>query len=150
MTSAKLFLFPANRAEANSFIEQWHRHHGCVAGFKFVIGCASADGVHGIAVVGRPVSRILDTGFTAEVTRMCSDGTPNVCSKLYAACWRAARAMGYLKLVTYTLEEEGGVSLRAAGFRVVGETTNTRGWNCATRPRVDTHPLQAKLRWEVA
>jgi len=56
--------------------------------------------------------------------------------------------MGYKKLITYTLPEEGGSSLRGAGWSVVGKTTNPKGWNCPSRPRVDTHPLQCKLRWE--
>lgn len=146
---SKLILFPCGRDEANAYVEQHHRHHGRVVGHKYAIGCASVDGVHGVIIVGRPVARALDDGWSAEALRCCTDGTPNVASKLYAAAWRAARAMGYLKLITYTLPQEGGASLRAAGFTVVGRTTNTRGWDCATRPRIDTHPLQAKLRWEL-
>ena len=85
----------------------------------------------------------------AEVTRLCSDGTRNVCSLLYAAAWRAARAMGYRKLITYTLATEPGTSLRAAGWRQVASVT-PRSWNTPTRPRVDLYPLQAKFRWEVS
>lgn len=85
---------------------------------------ASRDGeVIGVAIVGRPVARLLACDpFTAEVTRLCTDGTRNACSMLYSATWRASRALGYHRLVTYTLQEEGGASLRAAGWRVVGET----------------------------
>jgi hypothetical protein len=90
----------------------------------------------------------MDDGFTAEVTRCCTDGTRNACSMLYRAAWRAARAMGYRKLITYTLAEEGGASLRASGWRIVGEVTG-RSWSCPSRPRVDKHPTQGKLRWEV-
>ena len=93
------------------------------------------------------VNRLLDDGWTAEVSRCCTDGTRNACSILYAAAWRAVRALGYRKLITYTLPEEGGASLRAAGWKCIGETGGGT-WNRAARPRVDTYPLQVKLRWE--
>jgi len=93
------------------------------------------------------VSRGLDDGWTLEVNRVATDGTRNACSMLYAACWRAAKAIGYRKLVTYTLPEEGGASLRAAGWRCIGQAGGG-SWSCTSRPRVDTHPLQLKLRWE--
>ena len=104
--------------------------------------------VVGVAIVGRPVARMLDNGWVLEVNRCCTDGTRNACSALYGAAWRAARALGYRRLITYTLPSEGGASLRGAGWRVVGQTTNVNGWSCPSRPRVDTHPLQAKLCWE--
>lgn len=105
--------------------------------------------MRGVAIVGRPVARGADDGWTAEVTRCCTDGARNACSMLYAAAWRAVRALGYRKLITYTLAAEGGGSLRAAGFRVVGEVAG-RSWSCPSRPRVDTVPHQDKLRWELA
>jgi len=98
-------------------------------------------------MVGRPVARLLHDGWTAEVLRLCTTGERNACSMLYGASWRAARALGYRRLVTYTLPEEGGASLRAAGWRCIGEAGGG-SWSRAERPRVDTHPLQAKLRWE--
>lgn len=52
------------------------------------------------------------------------------------------------RLITYTLAEEGGASLRASGFRCIGEAGGGR-WSRESRPRVDTHPLQVKLKWEV-
>jgi len=97
--------------------------------------------------VGRPVARRSDDGWTLEVTRLCTDGAPNACSFLYAAAWRATRALGYRKLITFTLPSEGGASLRAAGWRLVGSTPG-RSWSVPSRPRVDKHPLQTKLRWE--
>lgn len=102
-----------------------------------------------MAIVGRPVARGLQDGWTAEVTRVATDGTPNAPSALYGACWRVARALGYRRLVTYTLATEPGTSLRAAGWRVVGEVRG-RSWSCASRPRVDRAPAQEKLRWEAA
>jgi hypothetical protein len=103
--------------------------------------------VCGVAIVGRPVARGLDDGLTLEITRVCTDGTPNAASALYGAARRATFALGYRKLVTYTLASESGISLRASGYRVVGEVQG-RSWNCASRPRVDKHPLDNKLRWE--
>ena len=87
-------------------------------------------------------------GWTGEVLRCCTDGTRNAPSMLYRACWRATRAMGYRRLITYTLPEEGGASLRAAGFKLIGEAGGG-SWSRRLRPRVDTHPMQKKLRWEL-
>lgn len=101
-----------------------------------------------MVIVGRPVSRHLDDGWTAEVTRLCTDGSRNACSLLYAAAWRACRAMGYQRLITYILDSEPGTSLRAAGWTVVGQT-KAQSWSRPSRARLD-QPLQTKLRWEVA
>lgn len=144
-----LELTPITLREANAYVEQHHRHHGPSRGCIVCVAVSEAGSVRGVAIVGRPVARGADDGFTAEVTRCCTDGARNACSMLYRAAWRAVRALGYRKLITYTLADEGGASLRAAGFRVVGQVTG-RSWSCPSRPRVDTHPLQDKLRWEVA
>ena len=143
----KLQLCPITLREANAFVEQHHRHHRPVTGHKFSIACATDGEIVGVAIVGRPVSRHLDDGWTLEVTRLCTDGTKNACSMLYAATWRAARAMGYRKLVTYTLDTESGVSLRAAGWRCVGQAGGLR-WTGERRPEVDLYPAHMKLRFE--
>lgn len=96
-----LELIPMTLREANAFVEQYHRHHKPVVGHKFSIGISDGEKVVGVAIVGRPVGRFLDDGWTLEVTRLCTDGTHNACSMLYAAAWRAARAMGYRRVVTY-------------------------------------------------
>jgi hypothetical protein len=149
-----LELVPITLREANAFVEAHHRHHGPSRGCICVVGVADgwinkAPVIRGVVIVGRPVARALSDQWTAEVTRLCTDGTRNACSMLYAASWRAVRALGYRRLVTYTLESEGGASLRAAGFKVVGQVTG-RSWSCVSRPRVDTAPHQDKLRWEIA
>jgi len=144
-----LELQPITRKEAHAFITEHHRHHRAPVGEKFAIGVNDGVKVVGVVTVGRPVARMLDDGWTAEVTRCCTDGTPNACSMLYAAAWRAARAMGYRKLITYTLPEEGGASLRAANWKCIG-AAGGGSWSCKSRPRVDAHPLQVKFRWEVA
>ena len=93
------------------------------------------------------MARLLDNGWTAEVTRLCTDGSRNACSMLYGAAWRAARALGYRRLITYILAEESGISLTASGFRLVGEAGGGT-WNRSGRPRVDMHPTQRKLLFE--
>lgn len=142
-----LVLTPITFREAAAFVEAHHRHHDPPRGCIFCVGAASDGVIVGVAVVGRPVARMLQDGFTAEVTRVATTGERNVCSLLYGAAWRAARAIGYRRLVTYTLPEEGGASLRGAGFATLGEAGGG-SWSRADRPRVDTHPTQTKIRWE--
>lgn len=147
--SGRLSIIPLPLDEANAFVEQCHRHHSKVQGHKFSIGVVKDGVVVGAAIVGRPVSRYLDDGLTLEVTRSCTDGTPNANSALYGAARRAAFALGYKRLGTYTLTSESGASLRAAGWRLIGEAGGG-SWNCKSRPRVDKHPMEPKLRWEVS
>jgi hypothetical protein len=142
-----LEIVPCELAEANAFVAQHHRHHQPVVGHRFSIAVAEEARVCGVAIVGRPVARHLDDGWTLEVTRCCTDGTRNAASSLYGAARRATFALGYRTLVTYTLASESGASLRASGYRIVGEVKG-RSWSCASRPRVDKHPLDNKLRWE--
>jgi hypothetical protein len=146
-----LELVPLPLAEANEYVAQHHRHHQPVIGHRFSIGVARNGEIVGVAIVGRPVSRALQDGFTAEVLRCCTNGTPNAPSMLYAACWRAWRAMGGRTLITYTLVTEPGTSLRAAGWRIVGQTKG-REWNTPSRPRVEKAGVQTldKIRWEAA
>lgn len=144
-----LRIIPLHLNEANELVRKWHRHHKPTLGHKFSIGIAEDERICGAAIVGRPVARRLDNGLTLEINRLVTDGTHNACSKLLRAAWRVASAMGYQRLITYTLPEEGGSSLRAAGYKLVG-TTPGKSWSVPTRPRVDTHPLGMKLLWEVA
>ena len=123
-----LMLIPVSLAEANAFVAQHHRHHKPVTGHKFSIGC-TAD------------------GQTLEVNRLCTDGTKNACSMLYAAAWRAARAMGYRKMITYILDTENGASLRAAGWKCAGIAGGKR-WTGSRKPATDLYPPQMKYRYE--
>ena len=145
--AAPLEIVPMTLREANAYVEQHHRHHGPVLGQKYSIGLSDGEKIVGVAIVGRPVSRHLDDGWTLEVNRLCTDGTKNACSMLYAAAWRAARAMGYKRLVTYILESENGASLRAAGWKCVGQAGGLR-WTGERRPEVDLYPAQMKIRFE--
>ena len=135
--------------EANAFVLEHHRHHTATRGCLFCVGAAVDGHMVGVVIIGRPVARELQDGWTAEVTRLATDGTRNACSTLYAAAWRAWRAQGGRRMVTYTLPSEGGASLRGAGWRLIGEAGGG-SWSREGRPRVDKHPLQAKLRWEAA
>jgi hypothetical protein len=141
---------PVSIQDAAAFVAQHHRHHRPPPGGLFAVGVADAGQVVGVAIVGRPVARMLNDGWTCEVTRVATDGSRNACSMLYGACRRAALALGWRRLVTYTLPEEGGASLRAAGWRVVAERTGGGSWSRERRPRVDRHPTQQKIRWEAA
>ena len=144
-----LDIVPITLAEANAFVEKHHRHHGKTVGHKFSIAVADIDTceIVGVAIVGRPVSRHLDDGWTLEVNRLCTDGTKNACSMLYATAWRAARAMGYKKMITYILESENGTSLKAAGWKCVGQAGGLR-WTGKRKPAVDLYPAQMKLKYE--
>ncbi|GAA4912604.1 XF1762 family protein [Streptomonospora salina] len=141
-----LHLIPVSLAEAKAFIEVFHRHLPPPRGHKFSIGAADQAGVLvAVAVVGRPVARGLDDGRTLEVTRLAADGTPDACSMLYAACRRAARALAYERLVTYTRAEEPGTSLRAAGWAAVAALPPRGDWH---PPRRDGLRGPARTRWE--
>jgi hypothetical protein len=141
-------LVPLDLGEANAFVALHHRHHGPVVGHKFSLGAVKGDKIVGVAIVGRPVARARDNGLTLEVTRLATDGTRNACSFLYGACARACFALGYQRIGTYILASENGGTLKASGWRLIGETRG-RSWSAPSRPRVDKHPLQMKLLFEV-
>ena len=144
----KIQIVPIKQDEAKMFINTHHRHHKAPVGSIFQIAAAVNDKIVGVAMVGRPVSRVLDNGWTLEVNRLCTDGTKNVCSMLYAAAWRVTKNLGYKKLITYILENETGTSLIAAGWKEVGKCGGG-SWNGKLRPRIDKHPLQKKIKFEI-
>lgn len=142
-----LEITPVSLKQANEFVTQYHRHHKASRGHKFSIGVCKNEKIVGVCICGRPVSRHLDDGKTLEVNRLCTDGTPNACSILYAAAWRAAQAMGYKKIVTYILESELGTSLKAAGYKCEGKAGGLE-WNGRSKPRSeDQYPREMKTRW---
>lgn len=151
-----LIVVPVTLREANDFVEQFHRHNTRTQrdGGRFAIAASTGDQLVGVAIVGRPLARMLQDGYTAEVTRLCAspDGPRNVCSFLYGRCWRIWQQMGGRRLVTYTLKEESGASLRACGFKIAGERApRLKGaWNRDGKER-EWQPIsgQAKLRWEL-
>lgn len=155
---AKPHICPTTLRTANDFVATYHRHSARTArnGGKFAIGCAVDGLLVGVAIVGNPVSATLMDGYTAEVLRLCvSPLAPrDVASRLYGACWQAWRAMGGTKLVTYTLQSEGGASLRASNMRIVGEVKGHDRWGeKGNRDGLD-RIAQAiykvdKFRWEI-
>ncbi len=143
----KLEIVPVSIKEAQRFVDLHHRHHPPSHSHLFAAGVSDGESVRGVAIIGRPVARMLCDGWTAEVVRVATDGCPNACSALYGAAWRACKALGYRRLITYTLPEEGGASLRGAGWHCIGKKGGG-SWNRKNRPRMDLHPTQEKLRWE--
>lgn len=151
--------------EANDFVAQHHRHHKPVVGHLFSLGailtpcsgeCVMAgcppencSKLVGVAIVGRPVARMRDDGLTAEVTRLCTDGTRNACSFLYGASARAAFALGFQRIGTYILASENGTTLQAAGWRMIGQTKGG-SWSRPSRGRDDKHPTEPKTLFESA
>ena len=147
-----LHAVPVKLTEAIEFVRNFHRHNKAPAGGLFAVGVSDGQELVGVAVVSRPVARKLDDGRTAEVTRCCvrDDAPKGACSFLYARCWNAAKALGWARLVTYTLQTESGASLRGAGWRVVAELKGNNGQAWNTRPGREWQPVtgQQKLRWE--
>lgn len=143
-----LELQPISFSEASEFIKQYHRHHLPPTGWKFGIAVNNQTQVVGVIVVGRPIARHLDNGWTLEVTRCCTDGTKNACSMLYGAAWRAAKSLGYKRLITYTLASESGKSLKASNWQLIG-IAGGGSWDRPSRPRVNTSPTGQKMLWEV-
>ena len=148
MSQSRLQIVPVVFKEAQAFVLAHHRYHLPARGHKFSLAVADETGaIRGVAMVGRPVSRCLDEGWTLEVNRLATDGCPNACSALYAASWRAAKALGYRRLITYILGTEPGTSLTAAGWKCIGKAGGG-SWNQPSRMRVDKAPTQTKMRWE--
>lgn len=150
-----LRLMPCTITEARVFVGRHHRHNLPPQGGLFAVGISDEDGTRrGVAIVGRPVARRLDDGVTCEITRLCTDGAENGCSMLYGAAARAARALGYQRILTYTLQSEPGASLRASGFAVDALVDGRPSWSVPSRPRVQTdlfgnptRPAEPKIRW---
>ena len=145
--SAPLGLVPLTRAAANAWIAQTHRHLGPVVGDVIRVGLARDGVIVGAAVAGRPVARMLDDGQTLEVTRVAvADGVQNGCSMLYGAIARAAAALGYWRVVTYTRKDEPGTSLRAAGWACEGAAGGGE-WTRPSRERAAAAQPVGKVRW---
>lgn len=119
---------PITLRAACAFIAEHHRHNKPPRGHKFSIAAKDGDALVGVATAGRPVARHFDDGLTLEVNRTCTDGTANANSLLYGAIWRAAKAMGYQRCITYTQADETGASLRAAGWVQVKELEPRGSW----------------------
>ena len=147
-----VIIIPCFLSEAGDYVKNFHRHNKPPQGGIFAVG--ASDGTHmvGVAIVGRPTGRYMQDGTTVEVTRCCvrEDAPKGTPSSLYGACWRAARALGWRRLITYTLQTESGASLRGAGWAVIAErpANNPAGWQ--SRARREWQPVvgQSKFLWE--
>lgn len=150
-------LRPVTLREANAFVARHHRHHKPARGCRFSIALIEGDALAGVAIVGRPVAPGCDPVFTAEVTRLCTDGTKDACSALYGAAARAAKALGYHRIQTYILASEPGISLIAAGWRP-DKAVRGRQWNHSSErqlrlgggTRREDQPTEDKVRWAKA
>ena len=148
----KLYVIPVSKEKASEFITYIHRHHLPLDFGTYALGVCTADGViHGVAIIGRTTTQHFDeetNHWVQEVRRVATDGTKNACSCLYAAAWRFVSAMGYRKLISYTLPEEGGASLRALGWKRV-DNVGGNPWAHRSKRGYDIHPVGKKTRWEV-
>lgn len=142
----RLQIRPIHLREAMAYVKEHHRHNIPPVGGKFAVACYDGERLCGVAICGRPVSRLLDNGLTLEVYRNCTDGTYNVCSKLYGACCRIAKDMGYKRIITYTLEDENGASLRASGFVCEGQAGGL-AWSGERHKNYYISPEKMKNRW---
>ncbi len=138
---------PTTLKDAQGFVGKFHRHHKSPVGHRWSVGCAKRGELVGVAVVGRPVAHKTPQYSVAEVTRLCTDGTKNACSFLYALAARIACEMGFKRIQTFILDTEPGTSLQAAGWRYDGSTAGGN-WNRPSRGNRRTdQPMQAKQRW---
>lgn len=150
--TARLHTEPVPFAQAKAYVARYHRHNEPPVGHVFSVGCYYDGVLVGVAIVGRPVARALDKGDTLEVTRVCTQGHPDACSKLYAACQQRARLRGYRKLITYTLQSEKASSVRGANFVLAQAQAGGSKWTgkrAAGRPS-GTTAQELKCRWEIA
>lgn len=151
----ELRIIPLSFHEAKEYVQRYHRHNVAPQGHKFSIGLIAPgeDGYIGVAIASIPKARHLNDGFTLEINRVCCDSAFfNACSKLYGAAVKAGKAMGYTRFITYTLPEEGGGSVKAAGFHLDGIVPGRKdGWNRNKRFRTPPCrvPAGPKLRWVI-
>jgi hypothetical protein len=150
----ELRLVPLTIAKARMFIARNHRHNKPPQGGLFAVGAELHGAIVGAAIIGRPVARMMDDGSTCEIVRLCTDGTHNACSLLYGAAVRAAKALGWSQIITYTLASEPGTSLRASGWSETCEVKGEMSWSRPSRPRMQTdlfgeaqRPTEDKIRW---
>lgn len=151
-------LVPITLRAARRFVAEYHRHNGPPKGWRFGVALEAGGCRIGVGIASRPNGRGLDDGRTIEVMRLCLvEGAPkNSASRLYGALNRAAKALGYRRSVTYTLESEDGASLRAAGYTVVARLPAREEWTQSEGVKryqrdifgEERRPSEAKLRWE--
>ena len=140
-------LRPCDFRTACDFVSQNHRHNKAPIGHKFSIACYDGERLCGVVMVGRPVGRYLDDGLTLEVNRCCTDGTRNACTMLYGAAARAAKALGYRRIITYTRESEPGTSLRASNWVCEGRAGGKHWTGKRYEEQMEMSFDEMKIRW---
>lgn len=148
----QLVLQPVTFRAAAAFVRRFHAHCGAPAGWRFGSAVWNGRTMLGVVMVGRPVARGFNDRDMVEVNRLCiRRDVPaslrwNACSKLYG--WAAAEAerRGYTRIITYTHDDEPGVSLRAAGWQQEAQIRG-RSWNTRCRARTDRAAPVDKVRW---
>jgi hypothetical protein len=149
-----LIIRPLTFRAACAFVAAHHRHNHPPRGHKFSVGLYEGADLLGVAMAGRPIARHEDDGLTLEVNRTCTLGARNANSMLYGAVRRAAFAMGYDRVITYTQADETGASLRGAGFQRVRELEPRGSWHeCRQATRTDLFDVAetggvARVLWE--
>lgn len=152
----RIHVAPCFIGDARRYVAAVHRHNLPPKSGLFAVAIEDDTGARvGVGIAGRPVARALDDGHTIEITRVATDGHPNACSMIYGALCRAAKALGYRRAITYTIESEPGTSLKAAGFSQVADLRTRPSWGSPSRPRVQVdlfgnerrHP-GPKRRWQ--
>lgn len=137
---------PVTRTEARTYVARYHRHHArSLPQWLFGVKVLDDEGtLVGVAYAARP-ARLLQDGRTLTIARVCTDGTRDACSFAIGALRRAAVALGYTRIYTYTHLDEPGSSMRAAGFVDDGVTKGGE-WGREGRPR-ETENTEKKRRW---
>jgi hypothetical protein len=152
-SSGTLQIVPLSLTKANEIVGEKHRHNAPLRSFLvFALGVADNGRLCGAALVGRTANKTFEDGYTLEIRRVACDGTKNANSMLYGACARAAKALGYRRLITYTLPSESGASLKATGWindgvKMHHATTVNNPHARSAILRGDTYPLGPKRRW---
>lgn len=144
-----LTIVPISIKEANGYVDRWHRHNKPIRVARWACACVDHLGtIHGVAIFGTPSCTNLMDGLTGEILRVATDGTRNSCSILYGACRKAAFALGYTRVVTYTLHSESQASLKAVGFKLVDDNAGGSPWTNRKGRKAQAVSMIRKNRWE--
>lgn len=142
-----MIIKPIELKQANEFVAKHHRHHKPVRFHRFSLSLWDNNKLVGVAIVGKPVARLVDQSTTLEVSRLCTNGKKNACSMLYSAAARVGKELGYKKIQTYILESEFGSSLKASNWINEGVAGGGQWKHTDGKPRRTDQPTEKKQRW---
>lgn len=108
-------LRPISIRHASTFVREHHRHHEAPRGAKFALAAWHEGQLVGVAMIGRPVSRALDNGTTAEVIRVA---TGRYAERLFISlrCREAGRSSDGLSKSRYLHTDRGKRGEPARGW----------------------------------